>query len=62
MPAVPGTDVAATPKTRRPLASMVHHERYDAAKLRSREYLLQFAAEDSIQAPSYDRGGERIRE
>tara|TARA_R110000787_G_scaffold21020_16_gene62433 strand:+ start:382 stop:1128 length:747 start_codon:yes stop_codon:yes gene_type:complete len=55
------TEVAATPKSRRPLESMVHYERYDAAKLRSRDYLEKFAAEDSIQAKDYDRGGERIR-
>ena len=56
------TEVAATPKTRRPLESMVHFERYDPAKLRSLDYLRRFAEEDSIQAKNYDRGGERIRE
>jgi nitroreductase len=55
------TEVIATPKTRRPLDSMVHYERYDPTKLRSREYLEKFAAEDSIQAKDYDRGGMRIR-
>ena len=53
------TEVDATPKSRRPLDSMVHYERYDAAKLRSRDYLEKFAAEDSIQAKDYDRGGTR---
>lgn len=55
------TDVDATPKSRRALETMVHYERYDAIKLRSREYLEKFAAEDSIQAKDYDRGGMRIR-
>jgi len=55
------TEVTATPKSRRPLDSMVHYERYDPTKLRSREYLEKFAAEDSIQAKDYDRGGMRIR-
>jgi nitroreductase len=55
------TEVIATPKTRRPLDSMVHYDRYDASKLRSLEYLEKFAAEDSIQAKDYDRGGARIR-
>lgn len=55
------TEVKATPKSRRPLASMVHHERYDASKLRSVEYLQKFSAEESIQAKDYDRGGERIK-
>jgi nitroreductase len=54
------TEVAATPKSRRPLEAMVHHERYDPAKLRSEEYLTRFAEEDSIQAKNYNRGGERI--
>jgi hypothetical protein len=40
---------------------MVHYDRYDASKLRSLEYLEKFAAEDSIQAKDYDRGGARIR-
>lgn len=40
---------------------MVHYERYDATKLRSLDYLKKFAAEESIQARDYDRGGERIR-
>lgn len=56
------SEVAATPKSRRPLESMVHYERYDLSKLRSLDYLKKFAAEDSIQAKTYDRGGERIRE
>lgn len=56
------TDVAATPKSRRTLDSMVHRERYDPAKLRTLEYHEKFAAEDSIQAKDYDRGGERIRD
>lgn len=55
------SSVITTPKTRRPLASMVHMERYDPLKLRSREYLEKFMREDSIQAPAYDRGGERKR-
>ena len=55
------TEVIATPKTRRPLDSMVHYDRYDASKLRSLEYLEKFAAEESIQAKDYDRGGARIR-
>lgn len=54
------TEVIATPKSRRPIDSMVHFECYDAAKLRSVEYLEMFAAEDSIQAKDYDRGGTRI--
>jgi nitroreductase len=54
------TEVIATPKSRRPLDSMVHYERYDAAKLRSEAYLESFAAEDSIQSKDYDRGGRRI--
>ena len=41
---------------------MVHYERYDAAKLRSRAYLEKFAAEESIQAKDYDRGGTRRSE
>ena len=53
------TDVAATPKSRRPLNAMVHHEHYDRRKLRSEEYLQRFMEEDSIQSRSYDRGGER---
>jgi len=56
------TEVAATPKSRRPLESMVHYERYDPGKLRSLDYLRKFAAEESIQAKTYDRGGERIVE
>lgn len=56
------TEVAATPKSRRPLDTMVHYERYDMDKLRSLEYLRKFAAEESIQAKDYDRGGERITE
>ncbi len=54
------TEVAATPKSRRPLEAMVHHERYDPAKQRSEDYLARFAEEDSIQAKNYNRGGERI--
>jgi nitroreductase len=54
------TEVIATPKSRRALDSMVHYERYDASKLRSEAYLESFAAEDSIQAKDYDRGGRRI--
>ena len=53
------TDVAATPKSRRPLESMVHLERYDPAKLRTVEYLRRFLEEDSIQSKDYDRGGEK---
>lgn len=56
------TEVTATPKSRRPLESMVHYERYDSNKLRSADYLRKFAAEESIQAKNYDRGGERIKE
>lgn len=56
------TDVAATPKSRRALETMVHYERYDAGKLRSLDYLEKFAAEESIQAKNYDRGGERIKQ
>lgn len=56
------TEVAATPKSRRPLESMVHYERYDIAKLRSPGDLRRFVAEESIQAKDYDRGGERIKE
>lgn len=56
------SSVAATPKARRPLDSMVHHERYDASKLRSAEYLQRFMEEDSIQAKTYDRGGTRKAE
>jgi nitroreductase len=56
------TEVTATPKSRRPLDSMVHYERYDAAKLRSQDYLETFSAEESIQAKTYDRGGARIKE
>jgi len=56
------SEVAATPKSRRALESMVHYERYDPGKLRSLDYLRKFANEDSIQAKDYDRGGERIRE
>lgn len=56
------TEVAATPKSRRPLEAMVHYERYDTGKLRSLDYLRKFALEDSIQAKTYDRGGERIKE
>lgn len=52
--------IAATPKSRRPLESMVHYERYDRAKLRTMEYLERFMKEDSIQSENYDRGGERI--
>ncbi len=54
------TEVIAAPKSRRALDSMVHYERYDASKLRSEAYLESFAAEDSIQAKDYDRGGMRI--
>jgi 5,6-dimethylbenzimidazole synthase len=54
------TEVAATPKSRRPLEAMVHHERYDPGKQRSEDYLARFAEEDSIQAKNYNRGGERI--
>ena len=54
------TEVAATPKSRRPLAEMVHRERYEVEKLRSLEYLRRFAQEESIQAKDYNRGGERI--
>ncbi len=53
------SSVVTTPKSRRPLTSMVHMERYDPSKFRSLEYLNQFMREDSIQAPNYDRGGER---
>jgi nitroreductase len=53
------TEVTATPKIRRALETMVHHETYDSAKLRSLDYLRKFAAEESIQAKNYDRGGER---
>ena len=56
------SEVAATPKSRRPLETMVHHERYETSKLRSVEYLQKFVAEESIQAKTYDRGGERIKE
>ena len=56
------TEVTATPKSHRPLETMVHYERYDSGKLRSLDYLRNFAAEESIQAKSYDRGGERIKE
>ncbi len=52
-------EVVPTPKSRRPIESMVHFERYDRSKLRSVEYLQKFAEEDSIQAKTYDRGGER---
>lgn len=53
------SEVAATPKSRRPLDAMLHRERYDRSKLRSEDYLLRFMQEDSIQAKSYDRGGEK---
>ena len=53
-------DVAAVPKSRRALESMVHFERYDAGKLRSVEYWQQFMEEDSIQSKSYNRGGDKI--
>jgi nitroreductase len=56
------SEVAATPKSRRPLETMVHYERYDSSKLRSLDYLRKFVAEESIQAKNYDRGGERIKE
>ena len=56
------TEVTATPKSRRPLDSMVHYERYDSGKLRSQDYLETFSAEESIQAKTYDRGGARIKE
>ncbi len=56
------TEVTATPKSRRPLDSMVHYERYDSGKLRSLDYLQKFMAEESIQAKNYDRGGERIKD
>ena len=54
------TEVAATPKSRRPLEAMVHYERCDPGKQRSEDYLVRFAEEDSIQAKNYNRGGERI--
>lgn len=53
------SEVTATPKSRRPLDSMVHYERYDRSKLRSVDYLQAFMETDSIQAKDYDRGGER---
>jgi nitroreductase len=53
------SDVAASPKSRRPLDTMTHLERYDRTKLRSVDYLRRFMEEDSIQSKSYDRGGER---
>ncbi len=56
------TDVSATPKSRRPLETMVHYERYDTGKLRSLDYLQKFTAEESIQSKNYNRGGERIKE
>lgn len=56
------TDVAATPKSRRPLETMVHYERYDSSKLRSLDDLQKFAAEESIQAKKYDWGGARIQQ
>ena len=56
------TEVTATPKSRRPLDTIVHYERYDVAKLRSQDYLESFSAEEPIQAKTYDRGGARIKE
>lgn len=49
--------VTAEPKSRRPLESMVHYERYDPRKQRTGEDLLRFMEEDSIQAKSYNWGG-----
>ncbi len=51
------TSVITTPKNRRPLDAMVHHERYDSRKQRTAEYLQKFMREDSIQSKGYDRGG-----
>lgn len=56
------SEVAPTPKSRRPLETMVHLERYDPAKQRTLDELKRFAAKDSIQAKDYDRGGSRVRD
>lgn len=54
------TSVVTTPKSRRPLDAMVHHERYDVRKLRTMEYLDRFVQEESIQSKGYDRGGTKL--
>ena len=53
------SSIAAEPKSRRPLDTMVHYERYDRTKLRTVEYIMQFVEEDSILSKSYNRSGER---
>ena len=55
------SSIVTTPKTRRPLDAMTHYERYDPSKRRTDEYLRDFAAQDSIQSETYDRGGVKMK-
>ena len=41
------------PNPRRPLAEMVHHERYDIAKYRTNEQVREMLAQQGIRSPNY---------
>lgn len=44
---------------RRPLAAIVHHERYEEAKQRSNEDIERFVRESTVRSKDYQRGGSR---
>ena len=56
---IPVGYVSRRPQTRgrRPLATLVHHERYDRRKLRTPDDIERFVHEESVQAEDYEWGG-----